>query len=742
MVFYYLALNLIEELDYSNSSTYNKSYILSTDLYYTIIDNLIKKLILEIINYYSKNNKKKDNHLILKSFSKNLYYKKLRTENSIINISKQLEEIFQKEISEDTITTRIENSKHNRIIYIVPENLIKDIISDSHLPELIQPERWGQNDISSDINYVKEIKNGVSDIILSKESINALEYSQKKEFRINTSLIDLFNELDKLDYKDAIKLNISPFIPLSIIEYEFQYIESNKKDLIDKKLYFKHIIPLYTKYKKRDLVIKELEKEGVISEEIFNKHNLYVSREKKFRSMFESRRISNTFIEISEILKDMKLYYINTIDYRSRMYPYNFLFNRTTGIYKHFLMDYKETELDLSGLTNLLNAYYSFETPLLNDFKKYCAKKHCLKDIINFFKDNKVKNNTKKYIYFKLLEKDILKIHNSNIFRSSFLVELDQKSSSSVFLSFLLKEKSLAKQCNVLSEKGNDVPLYLSSKTYDFFISKGWNSFDELNLAKEFLENRKLHKYSLMCFCFNQLSFGRWEQWFNNSNIELNKSQRKCIMNFSQSYEEFLEICFPDIIKKRDAVNSIFREILMDTNECHIKTLDNSTLKWKIFSKKSEIKKFKSVYSIKNQRISFRNGMIDNFNELDNNKMIRSFLPGLIHSVDAAIMRIIINKLYEKTSGKCLIQHVHDAILIHPNYVNIFYQIVEIIYNEEKVLDDILKKSFLNVNIPTMREECVKKVLNIFEENFEGNKDQFNWSEVKVDSRDMYCFEK
>jgi hypothetical protein len=41
-----------------------------------------------------------------------------------------------------------------------------------------------------------------------------------------------------------------------------------------------------------------------------------------------------------------------------------------------------------------------------------------------------------------------------------------------------------------------------------------------------------------------------------------------------------------------------------------------------------------------------------------------------------------------------------------------------------------------------MREECVKKVLNIFEENFEGNKDQFNWSEVKVDSRDMYCFEK
>jgi len=114
--------------------------------------------------------------------------------------------------------------------------------------------------------------------------------------------------LDKLDYKDAIKLNISPFIPLSIIEYEFQYIESNKKDLIDKKLYFKHIIPLYTKYKKRDLVIKELEKEGVISEEIFNKHNLYVSREKKFRSMFESRRISNTFIEISEILKDISIF--------------------------------------------------------------------------------------------------------------------------------------------------------------------------------------------------------------------------------------------------------------------------------------------------------------------------------------------------------------------------------------------------------------------------------------------------
>jgi hypothetical protein len=38
-------------------------------------------------------------------------------------------------------------------------------------------------------------------------------------------------------------------------------------------------------------------------------------------------------------------------------------------------------------------------------------------------------------------------------------------------------------------------------------------------------------------------------------------------------------MCFPNIIKKRDAINNIFKEILKDINEAHIKTLDNSTLK-------------------------------------------------------------------------------------------------------------------------------------------------------------------
>jgi hypothetical protein len=121
--------------------------------------------------------------------------------------------------------------------------------------------------------------------------------------------------------------------------------------------------------------------------------------------------------------------------------------------------------------------------------------------------------------------------------------------------------------------------------------------------------------------------------------------------------------------------------------------------------------------------------------------MIRTFLPGLIHSIDAAVMRIIINKLYEKTYRKCLIQHIHDAILIHPNYVYTFHHIINKLYNEEKLLDNLLKKCILNVNLPSMRSESIKKVLEIYNTVFEQSNDIFENEEVNICPKEMYCFE-
>jgi len=103
-----------------------------------------------------------------------------------------------------------------------------------------------------------------------------------------------------------------------------------------------------------------------------------------------------------------------------------------------------------------------------------------------------------------------------------------------------------------------------------------------------------------------------------------------------------------------------------------------------------------------------------------------------LHSIDAAVMRIIINKLYEKTNRKCLIQHIHDAILIHPNYVYTFYHIINKIYNEEKLLDNLLKKCILNVNLPSMRSESIKKVLEIYNTVFENSNDNLYKSKRNV----------
>lgn len=185
----------------------------------------------------------------------------------------------------------------------------------------------------------------------------------------------------------------------------------------------------------------------------------------------------------------------------------------------------------------------------------------------------------------------------------------------------------------------------------------------------------------------------------------------------------------------------MYRIIINNLEETIVKTVDDCILKWKIYKKINVTKKTISVYNEKDKHLSYKNGQIKNYHELDLDPMIRSFLPGLIHSVDASIMRIFINKMYEKTGKECILQHVHDAVLLHPNYVEDFYNIVEEVYKKEKRLHNVLTNSFINNSLLLMSEENKNKLIDIYRNIFLKNKDSFIIEEIKIKPRSLYSFE-
>jgi hypothetical protein len=82
---------------------------------------------------------------------------------------------------------------------------------------------------------VKKLKNGLSDVDYSKKSVQCLRESQKKKITINSTMTRLMRDLDKLEYEDAIKLDVYPFVPLSVILREDEKYSEEKSEVFSHK---------------------------------------------------------------------------------------------------------------------------------------------------------------------------------------------------------------------------------------------------------------------------------------------------------------------------------------------------------------------------------------------------------------------------------------------------------------------------------------------------------------------------
>lgn len=132
--------------------------------------------------------------------------------------------------------------------------------------------------------------------------------------------------------------------------------------------------------------------------------------------------------------------------------------------------------------------------------------------------------------------------------------------------------------------------------------------------------------------------------------------------------------------------------------------------------------------------------MYDSFDHMkyDTKKIVKSLMPNLIHSVDASIMRLIINRVYD--NEKYVINHLHDSIQFNCNYYdNVIEALLSTYLSND--LKDILNRCLFNKLeshiLPEYRDEF-NDMLYYFEKKYYK---EVNINKDNINIKGMYPFE-
>ena len=209
-----------------------------------------------------------------------------------------------------------------------------------------------------------------------------------------------------------------------------------------------------------------------------------------------------------------------------------------------------------------------------------------------------------------------------------------------------------------------------------------------------------------MCFCYNQTQRGRKEdftqEWFKEHGSVPNERQRKVLDSFALNYQAFIEFVYPGTDMKLDILKQVVDILGASAHTMSIRTLDGEVINWAFYATEGKNRKYYDVidhrhksyksYTFKERITTTRlhdtllNNNFSDFPEklqLDSVGMKRRFLSYLIHSIDASILRRIINKM--KKEHQSSINDLHDCVVLHSNDLDSLYTVIKDIYSSPDI---------------------------------------------------------
>lgn len=652
-------------------------------------------------------------------------------------------EVVKKQIRERSRKRRgSSKTVKENIIYVFNHKLDISISFSHNLPRILPPDSALTKESVRD--WITPVKDGHHDVRVGDKAVRALNLAQRKEFVVNDRYKELLKRADERD---------------SVEEFATQKEYSKKRNELEawsNSVWSNTLnITLYT------LTRSLLNVKGKTNSEIHNltadlcgltRLECYATAKKnEVRSdvliLRSSRQLLLTSLDISDIYAGYPLYYSTKLDFRLRMYPLQYLMSRTSGYLKNLLQEFTPRKVDKIGLRNMLVAYYSPYPDLCKEFCSTFPERGTHQKMKSFFLTNRI-NLKEQSLYFELLDSELehlFSTHKDNNWMSSLQLEIDQVGSGPTLVALATGNIALAKKCNLLDGDFVCIYSYLLEQS-KVFISKNIDTeYKEDSYSYKLLtEDRKAQKYALMCFFYNQKHLGRTRKWVEQYEekfgISVSDQEYDLLSEFSVKYPKFMEEVFPNLTKQLDILNEALFVIIDQDLPVEIDTLDGCIISWD-FDHTEELKRnyFNPVSGTHDQyklRVKVNKHTKGSL-RTRKSKHKRSFLPNLIHSIDASIMRMFIQEFYDVKKQK--INHLHDCVMLHPNDVDAFYNIVKKIYCSEKMstlVEDLVFKRMKNNTVGVARE-----TLERLENDFIKNKAGFKLNSDTFDPRKCYRYE-
>lgn len=743
------------------------------------------------------------------------------------------------DIFSSTVPLRIYNNtsknQDGRVLtstFLVLPTGLNDLYSFSdHLPKLVEPDDWSNEGYSNNQELVKYIHMGYSSVNYDKRTINSINVTQKKKFKINEIFLNILKELDNGKLEDTEKLNL-PFptkAKIKTSEFKLERLPSNLNLPKTMQTIIGEIFELETKicsFLKSEYNVSKIWRSLISSLSPLDQIKLLEHRRKtkEFSTLKLKRQTFNSMVKCADIFSKFPLYFDTFTDYRGRLYPGNYLFSRTTGFYKYLVTDYDKRKLTIRGYYHLLSAYFKNCETTQNKLNEILEQNSGIeeKKVFKIFDKFFLENNEiylkpeKNILYFLLLEDELQKLQK-NKYKTNICIEIDQTGSHAVFTSLLLGNKSMAEESNLIGKQKKDVNQHLMNKIESFIeasqmeekeqekkkqqkkknkqqtskkkeedkIGVKWEEFPP-RLIETLKNNRKCHKLIFMTYNYSQGPKNRAKKLVeivrefhpNLSNLEI-----RCLYKLGYSYTKFLDFCFPKFKEQLEKFTACYEVFSGLSHSTSIKTLDGSVFNWTFYfelqhtgtrynpiSGKNEnfkqirpftMNSYKEMVSSYNKQLKALaesmqnlpdnsetklelqkkhkeclNGLKSLQESAENlqNRKERVFRPGLVHSIDGAVIRILILKMYEKYDYH--INHVHDSIQSHPNYIDFLYQEIDELYNKDINGKDLFDL-FLSPSMELLSEQN-KSILKTSALEFQSIRDKFK---LNVHSPNMYPYE-
>ena len=633
------------------------------------------------------------------------------------------------------------SGKKSSIIYVFDHKLDNSIGFSHNLPRITPPSKAESQECISE--WLSPVKGGHCNIQVSDEAFRALNIAQKKEFVVNTRFAELLRDVDNTR-KHAQEFTTRIEFDAKKIEYD-TWVESVWGNTLNITLYklTRSVIDL-EKSKIKNVHSKVADLCGITHLECYANAKKNELRS-ELSNMKSIRQLLLTSLDISSIYQNYPLYYGTRLDFRLRMYPLQYLMSRTSGYLKNLLQESVPRRVTAVGMGNMLDAYYSPFPDLYREFNDTKLNKKTFSYMRKFFETKKI-DLSKIPLYFELLESEIhTLLFDTEKKKTALQLEIDQVGSGPTLIALVTGNKRLAEKCNLLGGEFCCIYTFLLEKSQSFISEKLEDiEIDKASNAYRLLtEDRKAQKYALMCFFYNEQHLSRTKRWVEQYEekygISVQDEEYKLLSKFSLKYPEFMEYVFPKLTRQLDILNEALSIIIDQGLPVKIKTLDNCLISWD-FDHMQEVKKnyFNPVSGSHDQfklKMKIRANKVSQKSRKSKHK--QSFRPNLIHSLDATIMRMFLDKFYKQTGKK--LNHLHDCVLLHPNDVGSFYNIVTEIY-----CSPFMKTLAQDLVFSSMKSDTRGQVLGKLiekEKEFISNMDNFELTPSIFDPRKCYRYE-